>query len=243
MHPDLHRAKNSSPPDPVKDHRNQIGVDSSSAFTKRKRHDSPDEDAVSEWETVAPEEELNEYPELPIRQLRRRKNFEFIYHTRHKRDLPEEARAAEQGGGISLLQTAVLDFLPARPTTCVTNTHSFTSVSSLYSDISEGDEVNTDGNLDRKTVTKNRQSDLGVTCSRASSSTSGDPFKYDRDIYSGFLQPSAERDVSDALQRIGTSSYTKESTVQITEIKHPGITARKAPGITSFYDADAIRST
>lgn len=198
---------------------------------------------MSEWETVAAEEELNEYPELPVRQLRRRKNFEFVNHARYRHDLPEEARTAEQENSILLLHTTVRDIPIARPVTRVTNTQSFDSVSSLYSDIDERDTLDTDGNYDQKILAKSGQSELGTTCSRASSSTSGDPFKYDREIYSGFLQPSAERDVSDALHHIGTSSYTKESMVQITEIKHPGIGERRAPAIASFYDADAIRST
>ena len=72
-----------------------------------------------------------------------------------------------------------------------------------------------------------------------SSSSDGDPFKYDRDIYPTFLHPAAERNVSEALHYVASSQNT-------TTFRHPfkqQPTGQHQLATPSFYDPDAVQST
>ncbi|KAF7560921.1 hypothetical protein G7046_g3224 [Stylonectria norvegica] len=202
----------------------------------RKRSASLDDDkAISEWETVAPDDEFEEVAENPSRQVRRQRNFELVFHAQ---DILETSRNRNQirpgRNTILLPPRSAMSTFPTKPTTFNAPRLSFQSSSSLYSDLTDRDAtrdegllhlddggLETDNQLRRPPLGRNRHSEFIARCSRASSSTSGDPFKYDGDLYSGFLQPLAERDISDALHHIVASNQSKESTAHTTDTEDP----------------------
>ncbi|PNY28149.1 Uncharacterized protein TCAP_01927 [Tolypocladium capitatum] len=69
--------------------------------------------------------------------------------------------------------------------------------------------------------------------SKASSSLSVDRFKYDRGLYPIFLQPSAERQISKALHRAGMSAYSGTTTAQ--SLKKVELDPN---GVNAVHDAD-----
>ena len=137
----------------------------------------------------------------------------------------------------------------------ISRAESFQSVSSSYSEIRPEDpascegkpgiqpELTSHGQQHMQNLRKDCHGEFMATCSRASSSTSGDPFKYDGDVYSVYLQPSAERAISDALHHAGVSSHATGPPAHAIEMKDPRQKSNKTREVPSFYDAQAIRST
>ncbi|CAM1504102.1 Fc.00g016930.m01.CDS01 [Cosmosporella sp. VM-42] len=254
-----HIPRNESPTQKtfVKEHPSLPPVSCAGEGTSRQRCVSLDEDrAVSEWETVAPDEEFEECNELPPRQLRRQRNFELVFHAQDILDPSRKLNLAKlERNTILLPPHALPDLRKNRRAAFATTAESFHSASSLYSDLDKPhaiDGVNLlesnknpegVGQHDQHPVETDRHSELIALYSRASSSTSGDPFKYDGDIYSGFLQPSAERDVSDALHHAGSSGHSTERPAQSTDMEDPRTKTKRSPDAVSFYNAEAIRST
>lgn len=241
----------------MKEHLSRPIFHDSDKTKTRQRSASLDEDkAVSEWETVAPDEEFEEGLHIPPRQLRHRKNFELVFHAQDILESSRRANTFRPGRNTILLPPRISPNLVSNPkaSAFIERNHSFESVSSAYSDIDKGLTVNGEALVPKSALGGSGQhngnglrrdcnNDFVATCSRASSSTSGDPFKYDGDIYSGFLHPSAERDISDALHHAGVSSHTLGPSVQSIEMKDPRRMPNKGRGVPSFYDAEAIRST
>ncbi|KAM5355512.1 hypothetical protein ACJ41O_002158 [Fusarium nematophilum] len=119
---------------------------------------------------------------------------------------------------------------------------SFHSSSSRYSDPDKNDQqgiknglvadsaapsASRQGNRTLMVPETKRNDELLKRFSLVSTSTDDDPFKYDRDPYSGFLQASAERDVSDALHRAGVSTHSNGGIPRIAE--NTSSDAQKSP--------------
>ncbi|KAF7541982.1 hypothetical protein G7Z17_g11838 [Cylindrodendrum hubeiense] len=233
-------------PDPlnlVSEHPSRPPNGACNLVTGRKRSASLDEDKpVSEWETIAPDDEFEESPQLPPQQLRRRKNFELVFHAQEIFDSKsnQQNALAKQERHAMLAPPRALPNLPAkRSPRFAPRLHSFHSTSSLYSDLDQTNDVpekSLRGDLELEG--KKRQPVQGLlpdhrpeilrSISKTSTSTNGDPFKYDGDLYSGFLQPSAEKEVSNALHCAEASAQSKETLMRFAqnvdeEIKVPVI--------------------
>lgn len=211
--------------------------------------------ATSEWETVVADDEFVDRPEISPK----RRNIELVFHAH---DILDASRkhwpTRKRRNTILLPQYASSEFPRAKSPSIITVADSFLSSSSIYSFIDDAnrfdeESVFSDANDQCKVdeqvnphgsncLKRFRQCENVARCSRASSSTSGDPFMYDRDVYSGFLQPSAERAVSDALHLIRGSSTTRQPFGHVIELRDLRPQRSKVLELASFYDAAAIRS-
>ncbi|KAK7430213.1 hypothetical protein QQZ08_003188 [Neonectria magnoliae] len=180
--------------------------------TGRKRSASLDEDKqASEWETVVPDDEYGDSPRIPPHQLRRRKNFELVFHAEDIFEPGSNQRknAIKPERHTMLAPPRALPMPPAkRPSRFPARLHSFHSTSSLYSDwddiedipeqglpaVKETMEVEAQKKQPGQLLLVNFRPEIVRSLSKTSSSTNGDPFKYDGDLYSGFLQSSAEKE-------------------------------------------------
>ncbi|KHN96813.1 uncharacterized protein MAM_05369 [Metarhizium album ARSEF 1941] len=89
---------------------------------------------------------------------------------------------------------------------------------------------------------RNAQGELVASYSKSSSRASNDPFKFDGADYSVFLQPSAEKEVSRALYRAEASSEALSTRVCSPQRgEQQSLRRQFQPG--SFYDNAAIQST
>lgn len=236
----------------------------------RKSHSNIDDDkAASEWETVAPDDEFYEPNENSTRPIKRRRNFELVFHA-------QDIIGATNGTAVTQARNTIIGppdiSLPklssGRHRAQPAAHHSLHSSSSFYSNF-DGDDGDTEEQLidlddcivDRTNSQRRRatvgtdqtpntelhelQAELmlGRSCSKASSSTNGDPFRYDRGMYSTFLQPAAERDVSSALHRAGTSHNSTIEAHHPFKVDQVDASMRNPIGNSSFYNPAAIRST
>ncbi|KAJ4271525.1 hypothetical protein NW762_000229 [Fusarium torreyae] len=185
---------------------------------------SGDDQAASEWETIAADDAFEGYPEAPARPLRRQGNFNFVYN-------PQDNSHPNQG--LWAPHTQNFEFVsPQDPSLRLSvravplsspRLRSFHSSSSFYSDLGRNGQSGHEQDLTPQenahtsydpeiAQANNRSQETLKRLSRASSSDSDeDPFKYDGDKYSGFLRSSAERDVSDALHEAGLAVYSTKS--------------------------------
>ncbi|KAK7397916.1 hypothetical protein QQX98_012719 [Neonectria punicea] len=229
--------------------------------TGRKRSASLDEDKqASEWETVVPDDEYGDSPHIPPHQLRRRKNFELVFHAEDIFEPGSNQRknAIKPERHTMLAPPRALPMPPAkRPPRFPARLHSFHSTSSLYSDwddiedtpeqglpaVQETLEVEAQKKQPGQLLLVNSRPEIVRSLSKTSSSTNGDPFKYDGDLYSGFLQSSAEKEVSNALYHVGESSQTNQSLPRPAQAENLESNLKRGPDVASFYNAAAIRST
>lgn len=221
-----------------------------------------DDKAASEWETVAPTQEQNGYEGIDCKMLRRKRSLELVFHAH------DNLNAAPVCGYPVPRRNTILGppdiSLPKLPSVAscehITTYPSFYSSSSFYSDI-DGDEEITEEHLQdpeacapgrsssrRRPATmglgRNLRGDLliGRRASKTSSSTSGDPFKYDG-VYPTFLQPETEFEVSSALHRAGISHSSTLDMIGPPKVEHIGLDDINPSTRSSFYSPAAIRST
>ncbi|KAH7256592.1 hypothetical protein BKA59DRAFT_490618 [Fusarium tricinctum] len=168
---------------------------------------SSEDQAASEWETVAADDVSERYPEAAPRSLRRQRNFNFGHKRQDTSQTNQNIWAAQtqnfelvsQPG--SSLQQSVRSALKISP-----RLRSFHSSSSLYSDwgknngLGRGKEANDKVNTHVPyppaafIPTNDRAQEAPKRYSHVSSDSDEDPFKYDGDAYSGFLRRSAEKE-------------------------------------------------
>lgn len=222
-----------------------------------------DDGAASEWETIAPANELASQINLADSLAKHRaRNVELVFHAQDI--LPGSSSNVSLGGRRNTI-AGLLDHpaqrLPVDKSHLNLPTHqSFCSSSSFYSDTQGYDDRFIGSRLSETSVlgptrtgSRRRPATLGVDhnlaielgawrCSKASSSTCGDPFKYDGATYSAFLQPAAERDVSSALHRVGASLDSVQTTHPF-QTDHTSSLKQNRIENASFYNSEAIRST
>ncbi|KAM0296807.1 hypothetical protein ACHAO9_000453 [Fusarium lateritium] len=214
---------------------------------------SSEDQAASEWETIVADDAFESYPIAVPRSLKRQRNFNFGHKLQDTSQTNQNIWAAQtqnfelvsQPG--SSLQQSVQTALKASP-----RLRSFHSSSSLYSDwgknnkLSRGKEANAQVNTHLLyppaafIPTNDRAQEALKRYSHASSDSDEDPFKYDGDAYSGFLRPSAEKEVSDALHRAGVAVSSKENIPRSVDGNIPIASQRGVP-VASFYNAAAIQ--
>ncbi|KAH7155413.1 hypothetical protein B0J13DRAFT_618863 [Dactylonectria estremocensis] len=169
--------------------------------------------AVSEWETVVPDDDFEDGPQFPAQSLRRRKNFDFVFHAHEIIDpsTKQQSSLIKHGKPTTLVLPRVLPELPTRQSPkLASRVHSFHSTSSFYSDLDEAGEPSEKNEKLLLEVSKRQpcqqwpttQADLMRSTSKTSTSTNDDPFKYDRDPYSSFLQASATEDKDNVAEDI-----------------------------------------
>ncbi|KPM34097.1 hypothetical protein AK830_g12473 [Neonectria ditissima] len=208
------------------------GLDTPAIGRKRSLSIAEDNPA-SEWETVVPDDEFEDSPHVPPRQLRRRNNFELVFHAQEIFEPGSNQRknAVKQERHTMLAPPRALPMPPAkRSARFPQRIHSFHSTSSLYSDWDDVDDIVEQGLPAVKEIPEvdsqkkqpgqlllvNSRPEILRSLSKTSSSTNDDPFKYDGDLYSGFLQSSAEKEVSNALHHAGESAQTNQSLLRPT---------------------------
>ncbi|KIL94719.1 hypothetical protein FAVG1_01650 [Fusarium avenaceum] len=183
------------------------GKGSTGISVSRTNNVSNEDQAASEWETVAADDASERYPETAPRSLRRQRNFNFGHKMQDSPQTNQNIWAAQtqnfelvsQPG--SSLQQSVRSALKTSP-----RLRSFHSSSSLYSDWGKnngpgrGKEANAQVNTHLPyppaafIPTNDRAQEAPKRYSHASSDSDEDPFKYDGDAYSGFLRRSAEKE-------------------------------------------------
>lgn len=233
-------------------------------LTERHKSHSNLDETGSEWETVAPSEELYEQrPEVGEIQLKRQRNFElgsYVHRTINSATTssslacrrntilgPPDIPLPKLPGGVSRGNLAPYP--------------SFYSLSSCYSDLDTNEEIVEEQllNLEAwdpvRSDSRRRPATMGFggslrgdqwmgrRISKISSSTSGDPFQYDGVVYSAFLKPAAECEISNSLHQ-STMNHHACSDIndppKIEAIPQNGI--RPSTG-NSFYNPAAIQST
>lgn len=222
-----------------------------------------DDGAASEWETIAPANEItsqDDHADSSIKQ--RTRDYELAFHAQ---DILPDSKSQGSPSGRRNTIAGLLDLsdqrLPFERSQLNLPTHdSVCSSSSFYSDTQGYDEAFLGSKLPerhelgptrsesrRRPVTLNIDHNISIElgtwrCSEASSSTCGDPFKYDGATYSAFLQPAAVGEVSSAIRRFDAGQNSIQTT-------HPFQTDQtnsfKQDRVeqTPFYNSDAIRST
>ncbi|KAH7197255.1 uncharacterized protein B0J16DRAFT_278408 [Fusarium flagelliforme] len=163
---------------------------------------SGEDQATSEWETVAGDDAPEAYPVVSTKAMRRQGNF-FVYKPQNeslKTDRNVWAPQTEDFERVSHSGPSVR--VQPRPSPRL---QSFHSSSSFYSDFGKHGESGhgKDTNIYGKSLapcdpgyypTDDRVHKAPKRYSLTSSDSQEDPFKYDGDPYSGFLRPSAERE-------------------------------------------------
>ncbi|RGP68477.1 hypothetical protein FSPOR_5356 [Fusarium sporotrichioides] len=208
---------------------------------------SVQDQAASEWETVAGDDVSESYPEAPTKSLRRQGNF-FVYNQQNESLQTNHNVWAPQTESFELVSHSGPS-VRVQPRSSP-RLQSFHSSSSFYSDLGKHSELGRgkDANIYGKPPipcdpedfpTDNRAQHDTKRYSHASSDSHDDPFKYDSEAYSGFLRPSAEREVSDALHKAGLAVSSKETIPQFPEGNTSNASQRGVP-VASFYHAGAI---
>lgn len=226
-------------------------------------YSNDDDNAASEWETIAPAEELGEISkrrESSGKALKRKRNLDSVFQAHQA--LNNSLSSSPSG----LRRNTILGppdiSLPKLPSG-TSHPHlpgytSFPSSSSCYTDI-DGQDADTEQQLldpecwglgrcisQRRPATLGGEGHLQIparSISKASSSTKSDPFIYDGGPYSAFLQPAAEREVSSALARAGLSHTSSLGIAHRGHHYDFGLPVSHDRGPTAFYDQAAIRST
>ena len=224
---------------------------------------SNDDNAASEWETIAPAEEMEENTkreEASGKAPKRKRTFSpvFLAHQALNNSLSTSSSGLKRNTilgppDISLPKLPSGALRPPLP-----GYSSFPSSSSCYIDIDEHGVVAEQQLLDpegwglgrcisqRRPTTLGGEGNLQIparSTSKASSSTRSDPFVYDGGPYSAFLQPAAEREVSSALARAGLSHTSSLGIAHRVARCEVGVAVSNDRGPAAFYDQAAIRST
>ncbi|EFY86550.1 hypothetical protein MAC_07412 [Metarhizium acridum CQMa 102] len=193
----------------------------------------------SEWETVAPDEDVILRPSIYLRQ--RLENGRRAYPTHNALGRDRQAAEHTQHRTTALMPTSSSRNLARTLTMHTSNRPKRASqpprALSVYEDDSVFPKI-TDQNQQQgrqpepsRTLTKNRPATLGydrnahgelvASYSKSSSRASNDPFKFDGAGYSMFLQPSAEREVSRALYGAGNFPVIKRANLSPSTNEHP----------------------
>ncbi|KAF4965681.1 hypothetical protein FSARC_6547 [Fusarium sarcochroum] len=214
--PVMARVKSPDPNKFVAEHPSQLNSNSGTGLSLPKTNTlSGDDQAASEWETVAADDAFEGYPEAPTRPLRRQGNFNFVYNPQDN-SRPNQSLWAPQTQNFELVSHQDPSFRPSvrGVPTSSPRLRSFHSSSSFYSDLGRNREpgrgqdldvqANTHTSYDPEIVPANNRSQetLKRLSQTSSSDSDEDPFKYDGDKYSGFLRSSAERDNVDEAVKV-----------------------------------------
>lgn len=212
--------------------------------------------AVSEWETVAADEEF-EIPAEPIPMLKIQPTSSeaslrapriFSYPSHHE-------PSVQRPNTLLVRPTESLDYLRCNAAT----KEPLRLSSSIYSHVGKDECIDEElaDHFDcrglERTPSRMRPATLGLdrnmsgelvrSHSKASSSLSVDRFKYDRGLYPIFLQPPAERQINKALHRAGMSADS--GTVIAQSLKRVKLDPYGGNAIhdAAFYNSAAIHST
>ncbi|KAM0556687.1 hypothetical protein ACHAPJ_005745 [Fusarium lateritium] len=216
--PIIARVKSPDPNKFVAEHPSQLKSNAGTGLSVPRTNTlsvSGDDQATSEWETIAADDAFEGYPEAPARLLRRQGNFNFVYNPQDNSH-PNQNLWAPQTQNFELvsrqdpsLRPSVRAVPPSSP-----RLRSFHSSSSFYSDLGRNGQSGHEQDLSTQenahtshhpenVPIKNRSQETLKRVSQASSSDSDeDPFKYDGDKYSDFLRSSAERDNVDEAVKV-----------------------------------------
>jgi hypothetical protein len=215
--------------------------------TKRPKSTSDlgDDQAPSDWETVARIEESVEHQQAGPKKLGWEGNFDLVFHAQEILD-PTRTRGPLERRRHTTLGPPYgpPDKAPPKGSLVLcTDSESFPSSSSLYSTPAAESWYPLRSNSYRQPATmgfgQSAREELWAErrVSKASSSTGGDPFTYDSGVYSTFLQRAAEREPRRAPHRAGTSyGLNVHFARQI-------LSGRVPDSGRSFYNPAAIRST
>ncbi|KID64769.1 hypothetical protein MAN_05780, partial [Metarhizium hybridum] len=189
-----------------------------------------DDNTNSEWETVAPDEDVILRPSVHLRQ--RLEIDRRAYPTQNALGCARQAAEHAQHR-TALMPTSssrnLARTLPMHTSNRPKHASQWLRASSVYEDDSVSPKI-TDQSQQQgcqpetsRALTKNRPATLGfdrnaqgelvASYSKSSSRASNDPFKFDGADYSMFLQPSAEKEVSRALYGAGTCSEVHSTPV------------------------------
>lgn len=222
--------------------------------------------AVSEWETVAPDEEFQECLSIPLGHTKLRKDVDVLFHAQ---DILHPSRPnapiTQRRNTILVPPNFSLPKLPsdASQIACARNKNkdkSFYSSSSVYSNVDGDGWIDEEQLLGlnwtdpwrtasgRRRVApgagRNNTGELVTTCSKTSSSASVDRFRYDGDGYSIFLQSTAERDISQALHNAGVSMDSGATAAQPNGREFGGNWMNNKLNLHhAFYNHAALQST
>lgn len=245
----------------VSEHPSRSGRDLGRSLTGNTLRTQLDNDlAVSDWETVAADEEFKESTAPPRQQHRRRKDAEVLFHAH---DILNSSRPngipRQRRNTILAPPNFSLPKLPSGASRlAVPKNTSFYSSSSVYSDVGRDEWIDEDQLLDLsahgpwRAPSRKRRATLGMgrntggelvgVCSKTSSSASIDRFKFDGDGYSIFLHSSAERDISQALHQAGMSTDSGGTMTRSNLTSAHNQTVGKPLRHPSFYNHEALQS-
>lgn len=216
--------------------------------------------AISEWETVAADEEFQEATKRSEKRHGRRKDADVVFHAHDILKSASPNAPSKQRRNTILVSPSLSlhQIQDSASHAMLAKDISFYSSSSIYSDLDRDECVDEDQLLDfgshgtwrrpskKRRVTlgldRNPHGELMTACSKTSSSASVDRFKYDGDGYSVFLHSTAERDISQALQQAGLSDG---SGTTVTHSRMPpgfDSTGNKLLRHPSFYNPAALQS-
>ncbi|KAI9171785.1 hypothetical protein HJFPF1_01276 [Paramyrothecium foliicola] len=199
------------------------------------------EKAASDWETVRDDDDFSNPQSYASRVKRRGKAFEIVFETR-----PNIQASRSRRPGLPRRNTILgppdvsLPRLPdSAPYKWMNRQYSIASSSSFYSDSDHAEwldenvllrlgmegsmRLNNDMRQTTSAVDRLRQGDAIVSCSKTSSSASADRFKYDGGAYSAFLKPSAETEISRAINRLGDSRDFGDIPPEHLSLKNPSL--------------------
>ncbi|GKT98432.1 hypothetical protein FLAG1_06153 [Fusarium langsethiae] len=201
--PNKSRGKSPDPNRFVAERPSRLNSSVGAGLTVSKTDNSSVQDqAASEWETVAGDDVSESYPEASTKSLRRQGNF-FVYNQQNESLQTNCNVWAPQMESFELVSHSGPS-VRVQPRSSP-RLQSFHSSSSFYSDLGKHNELGRgkDAKIYRKSPipcdpedfpTDNRAQHETKRYSHASSDSHDDPFKYDSEAYSGFLRPSAERE-------------------------------------------------
>lgn len=223
-----------------------------------------DDNAASDWETIAPAEELQELhanDDLNNERFKRKRHLDPVFHAQKifNTSLSTSASGLRRNTVLGPPDISLPKLPGGTPRAQLPGGPSFPSSSSFYTEVDGQDTVAEQQLLDPEAWgfgSSAGQQQLATfggeaqfenipvrSISKASSSTRSDPFLYDGGLYSAFLNPTAEREVSNALARAGVS-YT--STLNAPRPVNPdeiGLAVSHDLNNTTFYNQAAVRST
>ena len=220
-----------------------------------------DHRSTLDWETIAPTDELGELPAQGRDRLSSRRNFALVLHAQDILNSSNASSTTTPRRNTILGPPEVsLPKLPSgRLRGGITSSSSFISSSSFYSDSGCGDEL-ADRAIEPDIWTSPQhfprhpamamRMDMHVPgqasaerVSKTSSSENGDPFRYDAGPYTAFLQPAAERNVSDALHRVELSAPESFKRTRLQTTTNPVLEEAQTCERPYFYHSAAIPST
>ncbi|KAF5024166.1 hypothetical protein F66182_3755 [Fusarium sp. NRRL 66182] len=165
-----------------------------------------DDQAISEWETVAADDAFEVHPQVPARPLRRQGNFNFVFNPQDKSQTNQNVWTPQtQSFELVSRQDPAFQASVRLVPRSTPRLRSFHSSSSFYSDLDRNGEPsrveyhnaqrnNPAVNEREIAPAETRSQETLKRLSQATDDSDEDPFKYDSDKYSGFLRSSAERE-------------------------------------------------